>query len=53
VVDAPRNEMMTTALVINVDQAQSEIVALIHKLNHRNHQNRLKILLQIQLKKSL
>ncbi len=28
VVDAPRNEMMTTALVINVDQAQSEIVAL-------------------------
>ena len=27
-VDAPRNEMMTTALVINVDQAQSEIVAL-------------------------
>ncbi|WP_372375443.1 Rne/Rng family ribonuclease [Acinetobacter ursingii] len=28
VVDEPRNEMMTTALVINVDQAQSEIVAL-------------------------
>ncbi|MCU4414351.1 Rne/Rng family ribonuclease [Acinetobacter sp. WU_MDCI_Axc73] len=28
VVDAPRNEMMATALVINVDQAKSEIVAL-------------------------
>lgn len=28
VIDTPRNEMMTTALVINVDQAQSEIVAL-------------------------
>ena len=28
VVDAPKHEVMTTALVINVDQAQSEIVAL-------------------------
>ena len=28
VVDAPRDEIMATALVINVDQAQSEIVAL-------------------------
>ncbi|SPL70262.1 Rne/Rng family ribonuclease [Acinetobacter stercoris] len=28
VIDAPRHEVMTTALVINVDQAQSEIVAL-------------------------
>ena len=27
-VDAPRNETMTTALVVNVDQAQSEIIAL-------------------------
>ncbi len=28
VVEVPQNEVMTTALVINVDQAQSEIVAL-------------------------
>ncbi|OTG84316.1 ribonuclease E/G [Acinetobacter sp. ANC 5054] len=28
VVDAPRQEVMATALVVNVDQAQSEIVAL-------------------------
>ncbi|WP_407410102.1 ribonuclease E/G [Acinetobacter sp.] len=28
VIDAPRSEMMATALVVNVDQAQSEIVAL-------------------------
>ncbi|MBK0062746.1 MULTISPECIES: Rne/Rng family ribonuclease [unclassified Acinetobacter] len=28
VIDTPRNDMMTTALVINVDQGQSEIVAL-------------------------
>ena len=27
-VEAPRNETMTTALVVNVDQAQSEIIAL-------------------------
>lgn len=27
-VDTPRNETMTTALVVNVDQAQSEIIAL-------------------------
>ena len=28
VIDAPRSEMLATALVVNVDQAQSEIVAL-------------------------
>ncbi len=28
VIDAPRHEAMTTALVVNIDQAQSEIVAL-------------------------
>ena len=28
VIDAPRSEMIATALVVNVDQAQSEIVAL-------------------------
>ena len=28
VIDAPKNEQITTALVVNVDQAQSEIVAL-------------------------
>lgn len=28
VIDAPRNEVLNTALVINIDQAQSEIIAL-------------------------
>jgi ribonuclease E len=27
-IDAPQHEVMNTALVINVDQAQSEIIAL-------------------------
>jgi ribonuclease E len=27
-IDAPKHEVMNTALVINVDQAQSEIIAL-------------------------